>query len=460
LNASSLSTGSLTSNKTSGSFTILANSSKPVQVKSNSVTYSGTTYKYAIDLKGGADGVKPTYRAIQFSASSGETITVIVNANADRTFQLSNGSKVVKETTIGSTVTAVSYTATASGTYYVYSKSSAMNVYDIKISGGSSSSSSSGSSSSGSSSSSSSSSGSAISFKPSSLSTGSVTSNTTYSSFQVLASSDKPVAIVNSSLTYNSNNYTKALDLKGGFSGNKPTYRAVKFDAASGATISVVATAGASRTLQLSDGSSILKKVTVGTSATLLSYTTTKSGTYYVYSSGSAISIYEVYVSAGGSSSGSSSSSSGSSSSGSSSSTTTNATFKADSLSTGTLTSNKTSGSFTILASSAKPVAVKANQVTYSGTTYKNALDLKGGADGVKATYRAVSISVKKDSTITVVANANSARTLIISNGSKSVKEASIGTSVSATTYKADADATYYIYSKSSALNIYEISVK
>ena len=333
--AASLSTGTITSNTTYGDFTLLATSSKAVKITSNSASYSGTTYAKAWDLQGGADGVAPTYRAFKVSLSSGDKLTAIVNANSSRTLQLSNGSKVVADLAVTSTTAQFSYTATASGTYYLYSKSSSMRVYSLTKTSGSSSSS---GSSSGSSSSSSSSS--AISFKPTSLSTGSVTSDTTYGSFQVLASSEKPVQIVNSSLTYNSNNYTKALDLKGGFAGTKPTYRAVKFDAASGATISVVATAGATRTLQLSDGSSVLKSVSVGTSATLLSYTTTKAGTYYVYSSGSAISIYEIYVSAAGSSS----SSSGSSSSGSSSGSSSSGSSSSGSSSSGSSSSSSGSG--------------------------------------------------------------------------------------------------------------------
>jgi hypothetical protein len=247
------------------------------------------------------------------------------SSSADTSYDIDNTLKSKLQSYTGATTaTNTANTSSSSGGTSDSSGGSSSSSSGSSSSGSSSSgSSSSGSSSSGSSSSGSSSSGSAISLKAGSYSTGSLTSTQTYGSFQVLATSDKPVQIVNSSLSYNGNSYTKAFDLKGGFSGTKPTYRAVKFDAASGATISVVATAGASRTLQLSDGSSILKKVTVGTSATLLSYTTTKSGTYYVYSSGSAISIYEIYVSAAGSSSGSSSSgssSSGSSSSGSSSS--------------------------------------------------------------------------------------------------------------------------------------------
>jgi hypothetical protein len=155
LSVSSISTGILTSNKTSGSFTILATSEKPVNVKSSSISYNGTSYSRAIDLKGGFNGTKPTYRAIQFSAAKGDKITVIANAAADRTLQISNGSSIVASKTVGSSATSLSYTTTASGTFYVYSKSSAISIFSIVVT--SSSSSSSGSSSSGSSSSSSSS---------------------------------------------------------------------------------------------------------------------------------------------------------------------------------------------------------------------------------------------------------------------------------------------------------------
>jgi len=159
LNASSVSTGTYTSNKTSGNYTILATSAKPVAVRSNSVSIGGTSYKTCIDLKGGFSGTKPTYRAVQLSANKGDVIKVVANAGADRTLQISNGSSVVKSATVGTSGTTVSYTTTASGTFYIYSKASAIYLYSVTATAGSSSSSSSGSSS-GSSSSGSSSSGS------------------------------------------------------------------------------------------------------------------------------------------------------------------------------------------------------------------------------------------------------------------------------------------------------------
>ena len=102
-----------------------------------------------------------------------------------------------------------------------------------------------------------------------------------------------------------------------------------------------------------------------------------------------------------GSSSGSSSSgstensgSSGTGSTGSSSSSGTGSSsavaLKAEGLSTGSLTSNTTYGTFTILASSAKPVKITASTLSYNSNNYTMAFDLGGGADGVKPTYRAV----------------------------------------------------------------------
>ncbi len=203
LSVSSLSTGSITSNKTSGSFTILATSDTPVNVKSSSISYSGTSYSKAIDLKGGFNGAKPTYRAIKFSASKGDKITVIANAGADRTLQISNGSSVVASKTVGTSASALSYTTTAAGTFYVYSKSCGINIYSIVVAG-SSSSSSSGSSSGSSSSSSSSSSGSVtkITLYKSSSKVG--TYNTIQSALNAVGSSGSYTIVIPKG-TYNEN---------------------------------------------------------------------------------------------------------------------------------------------------------------------------------------------------------------------------------------------------------------
>ena len=178
LSVTSISTGTLTSNKTSGSFTILATSEKPVNVKASSTSYNGTSYSRAIDLKGGFNGAKPTYRAVQFNAAKGETITVIANAAENRTLQISNGSSILASKTVGTSTTALTYTTSAAGTFYVYSKSCAISIFSIVVAAASSSSSGSSGSSSGSSGSSSSGSSSS----GSSSSSSSVTQITLYKS--------------------------------------------------------------------------------------------------------------------------------------------------------------------------------------------------------------------------------------------------------------------------------------
>ncbi len=170
--ADSYSKGSITSNTAYGEFTLLATSKKAVKISSSSAAYGSTSYTKAWDLQGGTDGLEPTYRAFKVSLSEGDVLTAVVNANSARTLQLSDGSEVVARADVGKTASQFSYTATAAGTYYLYSKSSSMRVFELAKTAATSSSgsSSSGSSSSGSSSSGSSSSGSSSSGSSSSSS--------------------------------------------------------------------------------------------------------------------------------------------------------------------------------------------------------------------------------------------------------------------------------------------------
>ena len=146
--ASNLSVGTINKNTDYGDFTVLATSSKVVKITSTSTSYGGKTYSKAWDLQGGANGVMPTYRAFKFNLSSGEKFTAIVNANSNRTLQLSNGNQVVDSFAVTKTTNEYSYTAKASGTYYLYSKSSSLRVFAITKSGSASGGSSSGSGSS------------------------------------------------------------------------------------------------------------------------------------------------------------------------------------------------------------------------------------------------------------------------------------------------------------------------
>ena len=241
-------------------------------------------------MKGGADGVKATYRAVKFTASKGAVITVIANANSARTLQITNGSKVVSSGDVGSTAKAYTYTAEADGTYYVYSKSSAMNLYAITVSGTSSSSS--GSSSSGSSTST----FSTITFNADNLSHGTFTANTNSGSFTVYATSAKTVSTPYSAVTVNGTTFKQKLALGGGGSYN--TYRAVGFQAEKGCTVTVYAAGAAGRYLGLvkSDGS-VESKKEVSSSAAVYTFTTGSAGWYNIMSTGSGIDIYYIKVS-------------------------------------------------------------------------------------------------------------------------------------------------------------------
>ena len=155
--------GTIKSNTTVNNLTLLANSSKTMQVKSNTVSVSGTSYTYCLALGGGGS---TSYRSIKVPVSGASTIKVTLDAAASRSLVVANSSGSQLGTLSASTTAATkSYNYTGgSGHVYLYSSNSNINVYKIQVdfSGGSSSSgsSSSGSSSSGSSSSGSSSSGS------------------------------------------------------------------------------------------------------------------------------------------------------------------------------------------------------------------------------------------------------------------------------------------------------------
>ncbi|MBQ4378695.1 MAG: hypothetical protein II821_05820 [Treponema sp.] len=285
---------------------------------------------------------------------------------------------------------------------------------------------------------------SAVSLKGDNLSVGTLSSNTTSGSFTILATSAKTVKVSKSSLSYNSNNYTQAIDLGGGADGVKPTYRAVKFTAGAGSSITVVANAGSTRTLNLSDGSSVLKSVSVTSSASVLNYTTTKAGTYYLYSSSSSLKIYEVYVSGTTASS--------------SESTFSTIEFNSDNLSHGSFTSNVTSGKFTVYATSAKKVTTPYSQVSLNGKSFSQTLNL-GGA-GSFGSYRTVQFAAEAGCTVTVYASGAAGRYLALLDSSNAVvskKETSAN--IASYTFTVSKAGNYALASTASAVSIYYVKV-
>ena len=144
-----------------------------------------------------------------------------------------------------------------------------------------------------------------------------LTSNTTAGNYTVYATSDKKVTIPSiSAVTINSTSVDRKINLGGGGSAGK--YRCIGFTTGGAATITVNADGASGRYLAIcnSSGSQLDKKETSSSMSTF-TFSVSSAGTYYLMSTGSAISIYYIKC-AVGSSSGSSSSGSGSSESGSS----------------------------------------------------------------------------------------------------------------------------------------------
>ncbi len=371
------------------------------------------------------------------------------NYDVDTTLQSKLRSYTGASVATGSSSSATETSGSSSGSSSSGSSSSGSSSSGSSSSGSSSSgSSSSGSSSSGSSSSGSTSS-SAVSLKAESYSTTTLKADTTYGTFTVLANSSKTVKISSSSTTFNSNSYTKCFDLGGGADGVKPTYRAIKFTADAGASITVVANAGSSRTLNLSDGSSVLKTASIGTTTSALYYTTTKAGTYYLYSSSSSLRVFEVYVSG----------TSSSSSSGSSSSSFTTIELDAQNLSHGTFNSNTTSGSFTIYATSSKTVSTPyITSVTYGGKTFTQTLALGGG--GSAGSYRCIGFKADSGCTVTAYAYGAAGRYLALVNSSGTVVDKKeVSSSLATYTFSVSSSGTYYLMSTASGINVNYVKV-
>ena len=158
-NSNFKSLGTISSTKTVDNLTLIATSSKTMQVKSNNVTVDGTSYTYCLAL-GGAGNT--SYRSVKVPVDGASTIKVTLDAGASRTLVVANSSGSQLGTISADTTAATrsfNYTGGA-GSIYLYSSNSGINLYKIQVdfNGSSSSSSNSGSSSSGSSSSGSSSS--------------------------------------------------------------------------------------------------------------------------------------------------------------------------------------------------------------------------------------------------------------------------------------------------------------
>lgn len=131
-----------------------------------------------------------------------------------------------------------------------------------------------------------------------------------------------------------------------------------------------------------------------------------------------------------------------------------NSNFK----SLGTISSTKTVDNLTLNATSSKTMAVKANTVTVSGTSYTHCLALGGTGT---TSYRSVKVPVEGASTIKVTLNASASRTLVVANGSGSqVGTLSASTTAATKSYSYNGGKGFiYLYSSNSNINLYKIQV-
>ena len=276
LTASGLATGKLTSDTAVGSFTILATSAKTVKISENSASYGSASYTKCIDLSGGADGVAPTYRAVKVALSAGQTLKVVANASADRTLQISDGSSVVASAAVSSDVSETSYTASSSGTYYVYSKSSSLRLFEVSVSSAESS-------------------FEAVSLSADSLAHGTFTANATSGSFTIYATSAKPVTVPYISAALNGTTFTQTIALGGG--GSAGSYRCVGFKAASGCTVTAYAYGASGRYLALVDSTgAVVSKSEVSSALAEYKFSVPSDGTYYLMSTASGINVCYINV--------------------------------------------------------------------------------------------------------------------------------------------------------------------
>ena len=278
LSADSYSTGTISSDTVYGDFTILATSKKTVKISSSSANYNSKSYSKCFDLGGGADGEKPTYRAIKVALAKGATVSVIANASSDRTLNISNGSKVVSSASVGTSASILSYTATSAGTYYIYSKSSSIRIFEVNVTGAVAS-------------------FKTIEFSANNLAHGTFSSNVTSGSFKIYATNSKKVTVPYiASATYGGTTYTQTLALGGG--GSAGSYRCVGFDAISGCKVTAYAYGASGRYLALvkADGTVVSKKEVTASLASY-SFDIPSDGTYYLMSTASGININYIKVS-------------------------------------------------------------------------------------------------------------------------------------------------------------------
>lgn len=138
LNVSNLTTGTFTETFSHNGFQIMATAEKNIVVDANSKTVDGVTYTQRLKLGGSGNADS---RSICFTTSGAATVSVVaISANSTMTRTLAvaqlDGSNLTEIGTAdydGTSAKTAVFTVSQAGTYYVYSKSSGINLYDIKV---------------------------------------------------------------------------------------------------------------------------------------------------------------------------------------------------------------------------------------------------------------------------------------------------------------------------------------
>lgn len=258
-----------------GAFNVIANGGVQIDAVSGVSADTGKEFAYCLNTKGSGGTAK---RAVSFTVSSAVKVTVYARSGGDADRYLA---VVNSEGTEVSTITAVGKAATTlegavvelpADTYYIYSKGSGINIYDIIVESN-------------------------INLDLSNTEVATYTDNFTVGDFDILATSSKTVKIDSVAVTADDGTeFTKAVNLGGS---GKTTYRAIQFTLPVSATLNVYALSGgdAARTLNVTDADgNVITTIEAAAKGDYVSAAnvTLDAGTYLIYSKSGGINVYGI----------------------------------------------------------------------------------------------------------------------------------------------------------------------
>lgn len=300
--------GTIKSNTTVDGLTLLANSSKTMQVKSESATVNGTSFKYALALGGSGS---TSYRALSAKVSGTSTIKITARSSGSDTRKLDiadSKGKVLATISCGSSAALGTATINYSGNIYIYSENSGINIYKLQIDSKDAAENVTESTTKQQSKpetttkpqpSSSSSASSSTSWNMSDMSfrgLGTLKAGTTVDGLELYANSSKTMQVKSENASVDGSNFSYALALGGSGS---TSYRSVAANANGNTTVKVIARSSGSdtRTLNVTDSKGkVLGTLSYGSNAAFNSVNVNASGKIFIYSAGSGINIYKVQI--------------------------------------------------------------------------------------------------------------------------------------------------------------------